>query len=149
MRDLDVLKATIKELLSDPNIVAHNGATYCNLAAMRAARAFGCDELDNSMADDQYNTMMVNASKRWARVSGMTAAAHSGVGGLAFAAKFSASMNEAHGHIALLSPLPMQMSGSLGKMVPVVCNIGKENGEMRVSKCFPVAYSEPDYFIYD
>ena len=155
MRDLAVLKAALADLLSDKNLVCQKDEqgkivkTFCNLGAMRAARAMGCDELDNMVADAQYWVMAANASNRWAKVAGMTASAHANAGGLSFAAMDSQGLKQAHGHIACLSPEPMQFSGSLNKLVPMVCNIGQVNADQKVSKSFPVAQGEPDYFIWD
>jgi hypothetical protein len=125
------------------------GGSLRNLGAMRVARAMGCNELDDIMADEQHRVMSSNTSKRWAKVNGMTATAHACAGGLAFAAMNSETMKEAHGHIAAVSPEPMQFSGSLNKNVPMVCNIGKVNADEKESLAFPVACGEPDYFIYD
>lgn len=155
MRDLPALKSVLAEILSDKDLIAEKDGegkivkTFCNFGAIRVANALGCNELDGLMADAQYEKMSTNTSKRWAKVEGMTATAHAGVGGLAFAAMSSAKMKESHGHIAAVSPEPMQMSGSLKKNVPMVCNIGKSNVVEKVSMAFPVASGEPHYFIWD
>lgn len=155
MRDLATLKAACDEIVSDPNLQPVKDSsgkiveTHCNLGAMRVARAMGCDELDNLMADQQYEVMSDNATKRWAKVDGMTASAHALAGGLSFAAMTSEQLGETHGHIAAVYPAQMQESPSLGKEVPLVANVGKTDAEEKESAAFPVADGEPDYFIWD
>lgn len=155
MRDLATLKAAQAAVLVDPKLQAvrdENGRileTHCNFGAIRVANPLGCTELDGLMADSQYKVMADNLSKRWAKVDGMTAVAHACAGGLAFAAMTSEMLGEAHGHIASISPEPMQWSGSLNKKVPMVCNVGKEDLDERESMAFPVACGEPSYFVWD
>jgi len=79
----------------------------------------------------------------------LNAAAHALGGGLAFAAMSSGQLGEAHGHITAIFPAPMQFSGSLNKNVCMVANVGKQNGEEKVSQAFPVALGEPDYFLLE
>ena len=155
MRSLEALKAAQAANLSDPTLQPVkdvNGkitTTFCNIGAIRVANAMGCSELNGLMADDQYKVMSVNASKQWAKVAGSVAAAHALVGGLAFAAMTGEMLGENHGHIASISPEPMQLSPSLGKAVPMVCNIGKTDADEKESAAFPVDKGEADYFIWD
>lgn len=155
MRDLAVLKSAQAAVIADPALQPVKNAagaiveTHCNFGAERVAQAMGCTELDGLMADGQYEVMDENASLRWAKVDGMTATAHACAGGLAFAASSSAMLHEAHGHIASISPEPMQFSGSLNKKVPMVCNIGKADADEKESVAFPVDKGEPSYFIWD
>jgi hypothetical protein len=155
MRDLAKLKSAQAAILADQSLQPVKDAagniieTHCNFGAERVAREMGCLELDGMVADDQYATMARNASKLWAKVSGQTAAAHAMAGGLAFAAMTAAQLGDAHGHIASISPEPMQWSGSLGKDVPMVVNIGRVDTDEKESMAFPVAKGEPSYFTYD
>lgn len=155
MRDLQTLLDACDEVVHDPDLQPSKDAggrvmvTHCSEGAARVAQALECDELDNLTADQQYDVMDDNATRRWARVDGMTACAHACAGGLAFAAMSSSMLGEAHGHIAAVYPTPMQLSGSLGKNVPMVANVGKHNEEEKESAAFPVAKGEPSYFIWD
>lgn len=155
MRDLETLRSIGNEIVHDPDLEPKRDSagviveTHCNEGAERVAQAMGCDELNDLLADDQYDVMDDNVSKRWARVDGMTATAHALAGGLAFAAMTSTMLGELHGHIAAVAPEPMQWSGSLGKNVPMVFNVGKTNADEKESAAFPVADGECSYFIWD
>lgn len=154
MPDLPTLKAAQAAALANPAMAPQKDAagnvvkTFCNFAAQLVAKAMGCDELDNLMADDQFSVMIANASGRWKRVSGQEAASWAMAGGLAFAAASSAMLKEAHGHIASISPEPCQFSGSLDTYVPMLCNVGMTDADEKTSLAFPVADGEPDYFTW-
>lgn len=122
--------------------------THCNEGAMRVAQAMGCHELDFLMADGQYEKMKANESGNWKQVDGAEAALWALDGKLAFAAMSSEMLGEAHGHICAIYPAARQWSGSLGKDVPMVANIGTKDCEEKVSEAFPVAKGEPEYFIW-
>jgi hypothetical protein len=155
MKDLQILKAACDAVLADPKLLPVKDAagniveTHCNFGAIRVANAVGCHELDGKMADQQYTTMDDNASGLWLKVTGDAATAFAQLGGLAFACASSKMLGEAHGHIAAVYPAPMQFSGSLGKNVPVVANIGKTDTEEAESRAFPVAKGEPSYFVWN
>lgn len=154
MKDLAALKAAQAAILADQSLQPVKDAsgriveTHCNFGAERVARAMGCRELDGLKADDQCAVMLGNASGLWAKVGGTEACAHAMAGGLAFAAMTAAQLGEDHGHIASVSPEPMQFSGSLGKEVPMVTNIGRADLDEKESQAFPVAKGEPDYFTW-
>lgn len=154
MRDVEMLRSVCYEVVHDPGLqpLIENGEvveTHCNAAAERVAQRMGCEELDNLMAEQQHEVMRANVTKRWAKVDGMTASAHANAGGLAFASATAEMLCARHGHIAALTPEPMEYSGSLGKDVPMVANVGKQDADEKESQAFPVAYGEPDYFIWD
>lgn len=155
MKNLTTLKTAQAAILADKSLQPVKDTagkiteTHCNIGAERVANAMGCRELDGLMADGQYAVMYRNASKRWAKVDGAAAVAHAMAGGLAFAAMTGAMLREEHGHIASISPEPMQFSGSLHKNVPLVTNIGKTDADERESMAFPVAFGEPSYFSWD
>jgi hypothetical protein len=135
-------------LLPKPGKGGDPGQTFCNVAAARVADALGCAELDGLMADKQYAVMAANSSGRWAKTGGAQAAAHALGGGLAFAAASSAMLGEEHGHICVVYASTLRWSASLGKNVPVVANVGKTCGIIRVTQAFPVKLGEPDYFTW-
>lgn len=50
-----------------------------------------------------------------------------------------------HGHVAVVYPaLDMGYSGSWGKKVPMLANVGRTNGVLCASQCFP---AEPKYYL--
>lgn len=165
MKDLATLKAAIVAALSDPSLRPENGVTHCNQGAIKIGNSLGCHELDGLCADEQYAVMVENKSRKWSKVFGSAAALWAQSGGLAYAAMTSKMLTERaaaasvkaglpipepdpHGHIDALYPEPMQMSGSLGHPVPMVCNIGRQNTDEKESAAFPVACGEADYFIW-
>lgn len=101
------------------------------------------------LADDMIKIMEENKSGLWKKVTGEQAAIHACAGGLAFAAASSTMLEEAHGHIAAIYPEPVQFSGSLGKLVPVITNVGMLNEIERASMAFPVSKGEPHYFNWE
>lgn len=142
------LKEACDDVIADWSLQPTAGVTHCNEGARRVAKALGCNEFDyvNLLADDMIEIMELGG--RWKKVDGEAATAYALRGGLAFAAMSSIRLNEAHGHIAAIYPAPMQYSGSLGKDVPMVANVGKQDAEEKVSKAFPVALGEPDYYCW-
>ena len=176
MKDLGTLKAAIAAALADTKMKAEYDAagnllrTHCNAGAVAVGKPMGCRELEDESgspicADDQYAVMAANKSGKWNKVFGAAASLWAQQGGLSYAAMTSKMLTEraaqaalaagkpfpkpdAHGHIDALSPEPMQMSGSLGHPVPMVCNIGLKNQDEKESEAFPVACGEADYFIW-
>lgn len=170
----DVLQKICLALVTDQSLQSEYDRsgkllrTFCNIASIRAAQAMGCDEFDGKdlLADDLFGIMKLNASGCWKIAGGQEATIHALGGGLGFAAANSAMLNEAHGHIAVIAPLGMQFSNSLGRDVPCCANVGagdpggslgapdklgirrKKNWMCRVSQAFPVKGGEPCYFIY-
>lgn len=136
------------EVIADPALEPVGGITFCNEGARRVAQALGCPDFDDEglLADDMCDIMA--AGGRWTRVEGGEATDHALSGGLAFAAMSSSRLGEAHGHIAAIYPAPMEYSGSLARLVPMVANVGKQDREEKVSAAFPVSKGEPDYFIW-
>ena len=122
--------------------------TYCNWACRDAAQAYGCHDLDGKTANQLAAELPQLAALRlpygWAEATGERAARHACRGGLAFAVK----AYPRHGHIALVAPSLPEWSGSWARAVPLVYNVGPQNGLVKVSKAFPVADGEPAYFTW-
>jgi hypothetical protein len=151
MSPIDILKTSCAEALANPAFAPNQptvGETHCNEAAMFIAQAMGCGELQGLMADQQYAKMLANVGGHWAKVTGAEASQHAIAGGLAFAAASSGMLGETHGHICVIEPEPMRFSGSLNKLVPEVCNVGRANADEKESEAFPVSMGEPDYFTW-
>lgn len=155
MSNLEKLKTACDKVLADPALVAKKDSdgkiltTFCNMGAKRIANAMGCDELDGLVADEQYKVMIANKSGTWAKVDGAAATEFAMEGGLAFAILPGKRLDAAHGHIAVIYPSPMQWSGSLGKEVPMVANVGVKNIVEKESMAFPPSKGEADYFCWE
>lgn len=151
---------TIKEIctkvLADPNLQPEKDErgwikkTKCNIAARMIAQELGCTEFDNKnlTAEDMGQIMIKNESGKWEQAGGAKATAHALAGGLGFAFMSKALLADEHAHIAAVYPSPEGFSGSLGKTVPMVCNVGKVNKEEPSSQAFPVSKGEADYYIW-
>ena len=144
----DDIKALCDAALSNPAFKPKNGVTHCNEAVNQVAVAVGCSEFVGLMADEIYQTILTNASGKWAKVDGSDAAIWSLSNGLAIAGLPSQRLGEAHGHVCVIYPLGMEGSASLGHDVPMVANVGKSVGVMKSSQAFPPSEGEADYFIY-
>lgn len=140
--DPEELRKTLDTIVRDPSLKAKNdGTTFCNYGVSRAAKLFGLD-LEGKLANQIID--LIRASSAWLCVSGGQASDWAQRGGLGLAVM----PGEPHGHVATLYPAPMQVSTSLNREVPVLANVGKNNGIMRASQAFPVAQGEPAYHIY-
>lgn len=136
------LKGACDQVVADPELAPRGGKTYCNVSARRVAAAMGF----------QMPVMLANAmigylanSPEWMSVEMDEAAAHAVLGKLAFVAL----SEEPHGHIAPLYPAPAAESGSWGQKVPIIANVGKTNGIMRLSGAFKFAdKGKLRYFLY-
>lgn len=155
----ELLKDACDQVIHDPDLAPEinpNGGgvltTHCNQGALIVAQAMGCHEFDTQgdplMADAMIDLMATNFSDKWSTGSSSEAAIHALGGGLAFAAKSSIELGEAHGHICAVYPASQQWSGSWGKDTAMVANVGKCNGEEKASEAFPVAKGEPTFYLW-
>ena len=144
-----ILKSACDAALSNPKLQPVDGITYCNMAVQSIAQAMGCGEFSGLMADEIYQVMKTNPSGHWETATGQEATVYALSGGLAIAAMSSHRLEEDHGHVAVVAPLGMQDSGSLGHDVPVLANVGKTVGYMKSSEAFPVSAGEAEYFMYE
>lgn len=142
------IKVLCDDALSNPSFQPKKGTTYCNLAVNSIAKGAGCNEFDGLMADEIYQTMKTNASGKWQKLDGSDVTIWALSNGLAIAALPSQVLGEDHGHVAVIYPLGMQASASLGRDVPMVANIGKSVGVMRSTQAFPVSKGEAEYYTY-
>lgn len=148
------LDSLCTDLVTDPLLASRDvtgdgkAETFCNRAVQRAACAFGCRDFGAEGDPVLANEMVLRLQgglPGWRQDTAERAAGHAMRGGLAIAAKAYA----VHGHVAVVAPEPCQESGSWGKFVPMVANVGKPpNGIKKTSAAFPVADGEPDYFLY-
>ena len=149
----ELLKDACDLVISDDDLRPRDGRTFCNIGSLTVAQAMGCTEFDTEgdplMADEMIALMEANASGKWSVASSSSEAAlHALDGKLGFAAKTSAELGEAHGHLCVIYPASQQWSGSWGKEVPMCANVGRQNGEEKVSSAFPVNCGEPTYYLW-
>lgn len=138
----EVLKAACEEAMEKPEFAPRDGNTYCNQAARYIAERMGCYDFKPEMT---ANEQVAHVEANWKKADAQEAHAHAARGGLAVAAKTFPE----HGHMAVCYPMmSLAASGSWGKPVPWVANIGKTNGVMATSKAFPVSSGEPSYYCW-
>ncbi len=136
------LKGACDQVVADPELAPRGGKTYCNVAARRVASAMGF-QMEVMLANAMIEYLAKNPS--WKEASLEDAAAHAVLGKLAFVAL----SEEPHGHLAPLYPSPAAESGSWGQKVPIIANVGKTNGIMRLSGAFKAAdKGKLRYFLY-
>ena len=129
------LKASCDQAVADPELAPRGGKTYCNVAARRIAAAMGF-QMQIMLANDMIKHLSEHPD--WKEASLDVAAAHGLAGRLAFVSL----SEEPHGHIAAIYPAPSAESGSWGQKVPIIANVGKANGIMRLSGAFKAADRE-------
>lgn len=118
--------------------------TFCNMAVQYVAERMGCGAFIGGPLANRMHDLM-EMSGEFTQVSGDDAAALAQKGCLVIASR----KGERHGHVAVVFPAGPQFSASLEKNVPVVANVGKRNGIMRVSLAFPVEdRQEPFYYFW-
>lgn len=138
------LKALCDEAVSNPAFAPRDGKTYCNFAARFISEGPGFFGLPvNTLANGMI--AILELAPEWREDSLDLAHSHAVRGRLAFVAL----SDEPHGHIAAVYPAPMAESGSWGQKVPMIANVGKVNGIMRLSGAFRAAdKSRMRYFLY-
>lgn len=141
------LETLCHELISDPALMSRDitndgiPETFCNRAVIRAAQRYGCYALDGLSAN--AITAILPITSGWQLTSQDRATQHAQRGGLAVAAKSYVG----HGHVAVIAPRPMELSGSWRHTVPMVANVGRPpNRIKKTSEAF--TGDEPEYFIY-
>lgn len=116
-------------------------STFCNFASAWFANHYGFSGLKGKLANDQVRALKDNPS--WEVVDTTTAIKQARFGSLVLAGK----EYDDHGHIATCYPGISAYSGTWAKEVPLVANVGRNNGVMPCSQAFPVRQGEPFYFL--
>lgn len=117
--------------------------TCCNLAFNRICIAYGIFSFEGKMANGILETLR-GGLEGWAEATEHDASVHANMGELAVVGKEYPE----HGHIAVLWPDKMQHSSTFKRQVPMVANVGAENGIMRMSGAFAASKGEPTYWTY-
>lgn len=136
------LKAICDRVVTDPELAPRDGKTYCNVASHRIAIAMGF-QMEMMLANAMIEYLAKDPAWKEASLDG------AGEHGLSGRLAFVALSEEPHGHIAALYPAPPAESSSWGQKVPIIANVGKVNGIMRLSGAFKAADKERiRYFVY-
>ena len=140
--------ARLREILNHvrvmPDLIPHDGITYCNIALDRVLGLCGIPRIINpatgqpALANDMIHHMRANTSQ-WTPVSGDVAGASAGQGVLVVACQQAAG----HGHLAPCYPNGMVFIPSWWKQVTFLSNVGRRNGVLRASQCFR---TQPEYY---
>ena len=152
----DELKSLCDRVMELPDLAPVKNAagevveTFCNVGARTIAQGADCHEFDDPRLDAEAmgQIMVDNVSGCWEKVGGADATAHAKEGGLAFAFMSRERLKEGHAHIDAVYPDEMEWSGSLGRNVPMLANVGMADQEERESQAFPVEVGEADYYIW-
>lgn len=131
------LKAVCDSVVADPSLAPHDGKTFCNVASRKIAEGMGYFGITSNMLANDLILFLASAPG-WAEGTLASAHAYALNGGLAFIALSEAP----HGHIAAVYPAPMQESGTWGGPVPMLANVGRTIGVMKLSAVFKVADKE-------
>lgn len=146
---LEEYRALLENLVKDPSLQPkEDGTTYCNFAVSRIAKLWGCNEfipdengdppLANRMCDimalsDNFQVLTARSAIDAAMKPSLVIAAH---------------RYGEHGHVAIVYPSAPYFSPSLQHYVPYLANVGKKNGISPESQDFPVADTEPTYYLF-
>lgn len=136
------LKESCDSALAAPELTPCLGSdgklrTFCNLAVARICAEMGY----SGFAGLTANEITRKCRREWLSVSGRDAFRLAAKDALCVAALELPR----HGHAAVVYPAQaMADSPSWRKAVPLLANVGRVNGIMRASQCFP---SEPEYFV--
>lgn len=137
------LKEILDTVRNQKDLIPHDGKTFCNIALDRVLGFCGISRIVNPLTGQPHmaNSMIdyMRASTKWQPVNGDVACARASQGVLVVACQ----QEDGHGHVSPVYPIPMAFSGSWGKDVPMLSNVGKRNGVLRASQCF---HDEPTYF---
>ncbi len=131
MADMERLRTLCDEAVLNPAFAPKDGKTFCNFAARFIAEGTGFFGLPvNTLANDLIVILATHPEVQEDSIE--RAHAHAIRGGLAFLA-----LEEyPHGHIPVVYPAPMEMSGTWGGLVPMLANVGRENGIMKASAVY-------------
>lgn len=142
MQNVEKLKLLQMEAVTNPEWISRDVTgdgkpeTFCNYASRFIAEGMGCLTLKPGvLANAMIEAIQIDGD--WREDTIERAHAHALKGGLAFL-----TLSEwPHGHLCSISPEPMQDSGTWGRKVPIVANVGpaKSHGIVKASVAFKAA----------
>ena len=131
MANIERLKTLCDEAVTNQAFAPRDGKTYCNFGARFIAEGMGFFGFPaNALANDMVGFLA--CCPGWNEDTIERAHRHAICGGLAFLAL----EDHPHGHIAAVYPAPMEDSVTWGEQVPMLANVGRENGIMKTSKVY-------------
>ena len=143
MERKEKLEAVCKSVVTGDRFKAKGKTTFCNQSVWETAAEMGYDIFRKKQMLAKDIIRHVKSSADWEEASPERACEHAKRGNLAICGKQYSTMD----HVSTIYPTEMLFSGSWNKYVPLIANVGKENGIMKVSQAFPVAEGEPQYWI--
>ncbi len=115
-----------------------DGVTHCNEAIQYVAAKFSYDRFVGKMANEIVD--IINNDKKWVKVTSNEAAQRAAEGFLVIAVL----KDQPHGHVCIVRPGTLEMSGHWKENAPKVMNVGKD---CFISRGANYAFQEkPDYF---
>lgn len=135
--NVEKLRALGMEAVSNPAWIAHDITgdgkveTFCNRSARFVAEGMGYFSIPRNLYANGMIAFFAS-SPDWSEDSIERAHEAAMKGGLAFVCL----EDDPSGHICAIAPEPRQASGSWGIEVPVVFNVGRTNGVIRLSQAF-------------
>jgi len=133
MTNIERLRGLCDEAVANPAFAPRGGRTFCNFAARFVAEGMGFFGFPSViLANDMIELLAVTPG--WTEDSIARAHLHASRGGLAFLAL----TEYPHGHLAAVYPAPMEASGTWGEDVPILANVGRENGIKKTSAVYRV-----------
>lgn len=117
------LVALGKALVTDKALQEKDGKTHCDLALVKAARAFGYGGFPEKDDDSTANSLILDMRldpKSWKNATATEAWEHACAGGLAVAYK----SDTPHGHVAVVAPGERVWSPKWTAYAPPVYNVG-------------------------
>ena len=129
------LAALCHEAVANPAWEPRGGTTYCNRAVSFIAQGMGYfGFINDQLANEMISSMASNPAWReehdFGRIEALAMRGALIIFGL---------QDHPHGHVCVAFPAKAEDSGTWGGKVPMVCNIGKSNGIIRLSQAFRVA----------
>ena len=151
MIDPEKLKYFLDALVKDKSLKQKpDGTTFCNVGVHRGAQLFKYDGFTTKEGWPLMARSMIEVVKArktgWLICESKQAVDFVLRGGLGVS--FMEFAPDPHDHVALIYPAKMEASGSLGREVPMVANIGKKNAIMKSTGAYPVARGECRYAIF-
>jgi hypothetical protein len=141
------LKALCDEAVTNPAWVEHDitgdgkTETFCNRAARFIAEGMGCFRFRHDQSANQMLRAMAADPENWLAEDDLARLSKAACRG---ALAFVGIEDEPHGHINAVAPLPMEQSGTWGRPVPMVAQVGTArvgNGVKKLSAAYRLEHA--------
>jgi len=138
------LRAILEDAINAPKFYPRDGTTFCNMAVQHVCQQFDVYDFDGMTANAMVAALTDKMLREWEACTGEEATMYALAGRLAIVGKTYAI----HGHVAVVWPGSMALSGTYKKCVPMIANVGERNGIMKMSEAFAAAKGEPGYWVH-